>query len=191
MSFWILTRSTSEEYISKLQVSFADLYPSFIKRMRTRYGREVDIANVDITTGDAGSFDLWGMQPNLKYNVTADPEDRAIQYDFWRRYIGNSRLRLVQSFAGIFLPPGLVDGPTDPYVENKLDVATIRQLNEDLPYDEIVTDNDKQSQRRLQRFLNGDFKKGIGFENIDDPGDSIEETVGAIPDETPATQEPQ
>jgi hypothetical protein len=132
MSFWILTRSTSEENSYMLDVSFADLYPSFIKRMRTRYGREVDIANVDITTGDAGSFNLWGMQPNLKYNVTADPEDRAIQYDFWRRYIGNSRLRLVQSFAGIFLPLGLVDGPTDPYVENKLDVATIRQLNEEL-----------------------------------------------------------
>jgi KAP family P-loop domain len=191
MSFWILTRSTSEENSYKLQVSFADLYPSFIRRMRTRYGRDVDVAHVDITTGDPGSFNLWGMQPNPKYNVTADPEDRLIQYDFWRRYIGNSRLRLLQSFAGIFLPQGLVEGPTDPYVENKLDVATIRRLNEQLPHDEPLTDYERQAQRKLQRFLNGDFKNGIGFENIDDPGDSIEETVGAIPDENPATQESQ
>ena len=100
-------------------------------------------------------------------------------------------MRLLQSFAGIFLPQGLVEGPTDPYVENKLDVATIRRLNEQLPHDEPLADYERQAQRKLQRFLNGDFKNGIGFENIDDPGDSIEETVGATPDENPATQESQ
>jgi hypothetical protein len=44
------------------------------------------------------------MQLLPKYSVVVDPEDRDIQYDFWRRYIGNDRLRLIRSFAGIFLP---------------------------------------------------------------------------------------
>jgi hypothetical protein len=79
---------------------------------------------------------------------SSNPEDRAIQYDFWRRYIGNSRLRLVRSFGGIFLPQGLIEGPTDPFVENKLDVATIRQLNEEPPGGEILADYDRQADLR-------------------------------------------
>jgi hypothetical protein len=190
MSFWLLTRLTSDENNFNLKISFADLYPSFIRRMRARYGREVDVEHVDITTGDAAAFNLWGMQLLLNYNVTVDPEDRAIQYDFWRRYIGSSRLRLVRSFGGIFLPQGLIEGPTDPFVENKLDVATIRRLNEELPDGEILTDYDRQAERKLQRFLNGDFKNGVGFENIDDPGDAIEEAAAEVPDEGAAVQEP-
>jgi hypothetical protein len=180
MSFWLLTRMTSDESKFYLEVSFADLYPSFIRRMRAQYGREVDAQRIDITTGDQGSFNLWGMQDLQKYNVTADPEDRAIQYDFWRRYIGNSRLRLVQSFAGIFLPEGLINGPTDPFVENKLDVATIRRLYEDLPQGGVETDYDRKAERKLKRFLRGDFKNGIGFENIEEPVEEAEQVAAEV-----------
>jgi hypothetical protein len=190
MSFWLVTRLTSDENDFNLKLSFADLYPSFIRRMRARYGREVDVEHVDITTGDAAAFDLWGMQLPPKYNVTADPEDRAIQYDFWRRYIGNSRLRLVQLFAGMFLPEGLIDGPTDPFVENKLDVATIRRLNDELPQVGVVTDYDKKAERKLQRFLRGDFKNGIGFENMEEPIQEVEQVAAGIADESRAAQEP-
>jgi hypothetical protein len=190
MSFWLVTRLTSDENDFNLKLSFVDLYPSFIRRMRARYGREVDVEHVDITTGDGAAFNLWGMQLPPKYNVTADPEDRAIQYDFWHRYIGNSRLRLVQLFAGMFLPEGLIEGPTDPFVENKLDVATIRRLNDELPPGGVVTDYDKKAERKLQRFLRGDFKNGIGFENMEEPIQEVEQVAAGIADESGAAQEP-
>lgn len=168
MSFRILTALTAENNNFSLEISFADLYPSFIRRMRQRYGRESDAEHADITTSDAGAFNLWGMQPLPKYNVTADPEDRAIQHDFWRRYIGNSRLRLVRAFGTIFLRPGLIEGPTEPFVENKLDVATIRRLYEQSPRGEEFNEFDRKSENKLRRFLRGDFKNGVGFDQIED-----------------------
>ena len=186
MAFRLLTTLTAETSGFHLEISLSDLYPSFIRRMRQRYGRKCDAENADITTSDAGAFNLWGMQVIPKHNITADPDDRALQYDFWRRYIGNSRLRLVHSFGSVFLPPGLVDGPTESFVENKLDLGTIRRLYELLPRDEELNEFDKKSENKLRRFLRGDFKNGVGFDDLEE-AESDEDRIDHLA--TPVLQE--
>ncbi len=145
-----------------LGVSFADLYPSFIQRMRTRYGREVDVESVDLTKADPIAFDLWAHQSPGE-GVTADPEDRAMQRDFWIRHIGHSRRRLAQDFRIFILPESFVysQDPT-PSVDNKIPIATLKGLYESLPDDGIAADEDRRSLRNLERLFNGDFKNGIG-----------------------------
>jgi hypothetical protein len=46
-------------------------------------------------------------------------------------------------------------------VENKIPVADLRRLNEQLPEDCTLTADDRASLRTLQRLLNGEFKNGI------------------------------
>lgn len=101
----------------------------------------------------------------------------------------------MRAFGTIFLPPGLIDGPTEPFVENKLDVATIRRLYEQLSRGEEFNEFDRKSENKLRRFLRGDFKNGIGFDNIDEAEADIDQ---AEADEEPAddpaaevVQEPQ
>jgi hypothetical protein len=53
-----------------------------------------------------------------------------------------------------------------------------------------VTDYDRNAERKLQRFLRGDFKSGIGFENIEEPAEEVEQVAAGIPDEREAAQEP-
>jgi hypothetical protein len=143
-----------------LEIPPAEIYPSFIKRMRKRYGREVDAAAVDLRTSDPWAFDLWGK--DKIDGVTIDPEDRSIQRDFWLRYIENSRLRFAQVFRGIFLPVAVYDSDPTPLVENKIPVADIRRLFEDLPEDPALTTTDRNTLETVQRFLNGEFKNGVG-----------------------------
>ena len=72
--------------------------------MGNRYGRDVDIADVNLEFSDPKAFNLWGASDLTKEGITIDPEDRAIQRDFWLRYIGKSRSRLAQAFGGSFMP---------------------------------------------------------------------------------------
>jgi hypothetical protein len=155
----ILTVLTHQKDDANLDVSVADLYPSFRTRMRKRFGPDVDLANIDLSTSDPWTFDLWG-HINVD-GVTADPKDREIQYEFWRRYIGNSRLRLAQVFRGFFLPIAVYQKDPVSIVENKIPVAVLRKLYEELPDDAALTDRDRESLSTLRRFLDGEFKNGI------------------------------
>ena len=56
----------------------------------------------------------------------------------------------------------------------------------DLSMSVLVVDDYNTMIRIIRNLL-----KQLGFENIDDRGDSTEETAEAIPDENPATQESQ
>lgn len=175
MAFRILTRVAGQQKELDLKVPYSEVYPTFIARMRGQYGRQVDAATVDLSTSDAYSFNLWGAQELSHYGVVPDPEDRAIQYDFWPRYIGSSRSRLLKAFDTIFLPTGIYEGPTDPYVENKLSVETLRKLYDELPRTETTSANDteyeKNAEKKLMRFLRGDFKNGIGIGQLDNDQD--------------------
>ncbi len=124
-----------------------------------------------LTASDARAFNLWGAQVLSRNDITPDPEDRALQHDFWKRYIGNSRLRLVRSFGIIFLPHGIYEESPQSFVENKLDVETIRQLYEQLPQDGELSESDRNSETRLGRFLRGDYKNGIGFNQLREDSD--------------------
>jgi len=145
-----------------LGVSFKELYPAFLKRMRNRYGRDVDIADVNLEFSDPKAFNLWGASDLTKEGITIDPEDRAIQRDFWLRYIGKSRSRLAQAFGGSFMPE-TYSYQSDPtaFVESKIPISDLRRLYEQLPTDAPIAESDEKSLRRLADLLDGKFKHGI------------------------------
>jgi hypothetical protein len=169
MAFQILTILTKKMSDSDLRVSFAQLYPAFIKRMRQRYGRNVDAANIDLSTSAPRAFNLWGTVSIKDEAVTVDPEDRAIQYDFWRRYIGNSNVQFAQAFEGFFMPIGLYQEDPALPIENKIPVADLRKFYDELPNDEPLSEREHKSLRRLKRLLDGDFKNGFDPAQWDDP----------------------
>ncbi len=70
----ILTQLQGQHPNFNLQVSLAQLYPSFTARMRKRYGPDVDAQNIDLASSDPWAFDFWG-RINVE-GITADPEDR-------------------------------------------------------------------------------------------------------------------
>lgn len=164
MAYRILVGLTRKQTDVDLGVSFAELYPAFVKRMRMRYGPDVDAAKIDLTTSDPLAFNLWGMSMVKDQSVTVDPQDRAIQYDFWRRYIGKSRSRLAQVFQGVFMPFGIYQEDASLSVENKLSIEDLRRLYGQASNDEALSQVDQKSLRRLQRLLNGEFKNGIAPE---------------------------
>ena len=170
MALQVLTKLTGPHDGFDFGVSLAQLYPSFTKRMRERYGRDVDAVNMDLSTSDPWAFDFWGRDPKIQA-ITTDPEDRAIQYSFWLRHIGDSRSRLARAFRGFFLPVAIYTEDAALAVENKISVADLRRLYEQLPDDGTLTDVDRHSLKTLQRLLDGEFKNGIGPGGIyDDEG---------------------
>jgi hypothetical protein len=160
MAVRVLTILPAQNPDINLDMKIADLYPSFTKRMRKRYGREVDVAHIDLTTADPRAFGVWGWSD--VEGVPSDPEDRSIQHDFWRRYIGNSRSRLAQAFRQFFLPVSVIyESDPAPYVEANIPVSDLKRLYEELPPDAALTDEGQKSLAVLGRFLNGEFKNGI------------------------------
>jgi hypothetical protein len=175
MALRILTVLTSKESGADLGVSFAQLYPAFIKRMRQRYGRNVDAVKMDLSASDPWAFNLWGSSTIKDNPVAIDPEDRATQYDFWLRHIGNSRSRLAKVFQGFFMPFGIYTGDVSLAVENKIPAKELRRLYDELPNNEPLAEVEQKSLRRLQRLLNGEFRNGIQPEEWDDPPKSPED----------------
>jgi hypothetical protein len=170
MAFRILTTLTDPKSDANLSISFAQLYPAFIERMRRRYGRDVDAASVDLSTSDAPSFNLWGTRDLSKHDVQPDPEDRLTEHDFWKRYIGHSKARLIRIFNEILMPSGFYNTDPEPFVENKMSVELIRELFSELPDDFDEDEIPLKYVNRLIRFLRGDFKQGISIEQVDDAG---------------------
>ncbi len=175
MAFRIVTRLTDPKSDVNLSVSFAQLYPAFIQRMRRRYGRDVDATNIDLSTSDAPSFNLWGSRDLSKNGVQPDPDDREIEHDFWRRYIGQSKARLIRMFNEIFMPFGIYESDPEPYVQNKMSVELIRRLFTELPDDFDPDERSTKYLNRLRRFLAGDFRGGISIDQVDNDGASPEE----------------
>ncbi len=174
MAFRVLKNLTGPHDDFNLDISLAQLYPFFTKRMRKRYGRDVDAVNIDLSTSDPWALDFWGSDLKIE-GVTVDPEDRAIQHDFWLRHIGNSRSRLARAFRGFFLPVAIYQVDAALAVENKISVADLRRLYEQLPDEGHLTDVDHQSLRTLRRFLGGEYKNGIG------PGGLYDDEGAATP----------
>jgi predicted KAP-like P-loop ATPase len=160
MAFRIQSAVPRQKDEFDLGVSAAQLYPSFVQRMRERYGRMVDAAKVDLNYSDSWAFDYWGRDLNAA-GIASDPEDRKIQHDFWLRYIGNSRARLADVFRRFFLPVAVYSEDPTQLIENRVAVSDLRRLYEELPEDDGLTERDRKSLETLQRFLNGDFKNGV------------------------------
>ncbi len=159
MAFRIVNNLTGKRSDFDLNVSKDDLYPYFAERMRQRYGRDVDVSNLNLSTSDVAAFNLWGQK---------DPKDREVQHDFWVRYIGQSRVRLAQSFQTTIMPIAIYQTDPTPFVENKISVSDLKRLYETLPADNSLTESDQKSLRRLKRFLDGEFKNGVDILNAND-----------------------
>lgn len=160
MAFRVLTILPQQKDDSNIDVTVADLYETFIMRMRKRYGRSVDATNIDLSASDPWAFNYWGSEFDTK-GIKSDPDDRKMQHEFWLRYIGNSRLRLAQAFRQFFLPFAHYDQDPIPLVENKISIEDLRRLSRDLPDDPTLREPDVKSLDRLRRFLAGEFKHGI------------------------------
>jgi predicted KAP-like P-loop ATPase len=161
MALNVLTRLTGPHDDFNLDVSLAELHPFFMKRMRKQYGRDIDAVNIDLSTSDPWAFNYWGYQK--REGIADDPEDRAIQRDFWLRHIGNSRSRLAESVRKFFMPANVsYSEDVSPFVENKIPVADLKRLYEQLPDDATLGDVDRQSLRALRRLLDGGFRNGAG-----------------------------
>jgi hypothetical protein len=160
MAFRILTILPQQEGDSKIDVSVADLYASFIMRMRTRYGRNVDATNMDLSTSDPWAFNYWGSDFSTK-GIKSDPEDRKIQNEFWLRYIGNSRSRLAQAFRKFFFPIGVYNEDPASLVQNRISLVDLKRLYEELPEDAALTSPELKSMETLGRFLGEEFKNGV------------------------------
>lgn len=160
MALNILTKLTGKRPDFDLEVSLAQLYPAFIQRMRTRYGRNVDAINMDLSTADPWAFNYWGHEPKDE-GITLDPDDKAIQREFWLRRIGNSRTRLAQDFRRFLLPPNVsYTSDVAPFVENKIPLQDLKRLYEQLPNDGDLNEEERQSIGTLGRLLAGEFKNG-------------------------------
>jgi hypothetical protein len=122
--------------------------------------RDVDAAAVDLSTSDPWAFNYWGTEFK-KDGIRTDPEDREIQSEFWLRHIGNTRKRLAEDFRRFFLPIAVYSEDPALAVQNKISLADLTRLYEELPEDETLTNRDRQSLATLRRFLDGDFKNGI------------------------------
>jgi hypothetical protein len=159
MAFRVLTYLTRNDLDFDLSVSLEQVYLIFAERMRKRYGPDVDAWNIDLSTSDKDAFNLWGHH---------DPEGKRIQHDFWLRYIGDSKSRLARIFQGIFMPIAICTSDPTVFIENKIAVSDLSRLYESLADDKDITDSDRVSLRRLKRFLDGKFKNGVGFDQLDD-----------------------
>ena len=174
LAYRILRILTDPKSDAELGVSYAELYPAFVQRMRGRYGLEVDVAKVDLTTSDPRAFDEWAASDLSSVGVTVDPADQPMQHDFWKRYLsGRSRSKLFTTFNQIILPFYIFQTDPAPYVENKVSIDLIRKLYAELPDDPGMSEVPRKYRVRLFRFLRGDFKNGIPMEDIDGDHDSV------------------
>jgi len=143
--------------------------------MRSRYGRDVDVSRVNITTSDKDAFALWGnlappdtgvKRSTTGSGVTVDPEDRIIQREFWLNFIGRSRKRLAESFQGIFMPVGIYEKDPTSFVEQKIPVEDLRRLYNELVDGEPFDEFERIALQRLKEFLDGRFESGIGPDQL-------------------------
>jgi hypothetical protein len=164
----IFTVLPKREANPNLGLNYADLYPAFIQRMRSRYGMTVDANTVDISNADPNAFSVWGNEDGNPYDVLPDPQDRVAQYDFWRRFIGTDRSRLLHVFDNFLLPNAIIEMPAEKFVALKMSVEDVRRLAAELPKELNPDKNTKRIERKLERFLRGDYALGVGMGMFDD-----------------------
>jgi hypothetical protein len=179
LPFRILSGLPGSHQDFALDVTFEELYPSFLRRMRGRYGQAVNAAAVDLSMSDPRAFEIWAMESSPKYKIVPDPQDRAMQREFWVRYIGNDRSRLVHVFDNFLLPNAIYQMPTEPFVEAKISMADLRRLAEAIPKLPEPDVNTRRMEAKLRNFLRGDYANGVGmmgFDNLDEPEETSDQS---------------
>jgi hypothetical protein len=132
--------------VNHTYVDKVDLKRAFVDRMRSRYGREVDANLVNISTGDRHAFRRW---------IDNSEEDREIEVEFWKRYIGNSRKHLAQAIN--FIYPAGYTWSEDPrnWVQKFIAVDELKTLLETANGDEPLDAVELAGIARFQQLLAG------------------------------------
>lgn len=120
----------------------------FVQRMRRRYGLSSDTTVPSIQQFDWWAFRLWAEHSE---------EDREIERDFWRRFIGGSRKRLAQAIN--FVYPINVHWNQDPSPDIDLlfPLDELDSLLTELP-DEPLDEVETRGVDRMRALRQGNFK---------------------------------
>ena len=154
-----LLQLTDPRLDAGLEITYRQLAPAFMQRMREKYGPDAPAETMDLSTSDPNAFLQWGMQSE---EAGYDPEDRRIQRDFWLRRIGSSRKALADTFEQFLLPSSYhyPENPV-PHVENKLPLSELARLFRELPRTEVLDKGQEASLLRLEKLLAGEFRNGV------------------------------
>jgi len=128
-------------------ISVDDLKAVFMERMRRRYGKDSNAEMVNISTGDWLAFQKWAGN---------SLEDKDLEQEFWRRFIGASRKRLAQALN--FLYPAGFTWSSDPrgVIDTLFPVDELKHFMETLSNDQDeLNELDAGGIVRLQELLEG------------------------------------
>ena len=75
------------------------------------------------------------------------------------------------------MPVGLYDSDPAPLVENKIAVSEIKRLFHELPPAALSAEESK-ALGRLKRFIDGEFKSGLGFAQLAGPQENSDKSSG-------------
>lgn len=143
---------TKNKERNKILTNFALIDPdgladAFMQRMRVRYGKEVDASHVLVAQVDWYAFRLWAQNSE---------DDKLVEQEFWRRFIGESRKRLAQAI-NILYPKGTTwsEDPR-PIINVLFPISELKMLTEALPTEEL--DNvESEGIKRLEELLKGSW----------------------------------
>jgi len=146
------------------RIPLRSVWDVFTARMRRRFGLNIDTSSDDvIRTSEPEAFELWGFSDLSKWQITTKASDREIRDDFWRRYIGVNKRRLAQIFEHYFWRSMQYDSDPLPFVERRISLELLRQMNFEVLPDPDLTEKEASSLRRLDRLLKGEYKNGVPF----------------------------
>jgi hypothetical protein len=121
----------------------------FVERMRKRYA-DSDIKTVNITHGDWYAFRRW---------VENSDDDRKIEQEFWRKYIGFSRKRLAQAIKFIYPGDGFWSEDPTPLVDGLFPLSEITRLLNELIEVEELDDGEAKGLARMKDLMEGKYPR--------------------------------
>ncbi len=119
---------------------------AFMERMRRRYSPQT-IQNVNIAQGDSRAFGYWANNSD---------EDRHIEQEFWRTFIGDSRKKLAQAVNFIYPAVAWASDPK-PTLDQIFPIAEFARLLEELPAGEQLDGLETAGISRMQDLLIGKY----------------------------------
>jgi hypothetical protein len=94
-----------------------------------------------------GAFNIW---------VRDSEQDREIERDFWRRFIGHSRKRLAQAINFIYQQMAYSSDPT-PTIDALFPMKEFEKLLNSLSQDEALDDVELRAIARMQDLFQGKY----------------------------------
>ena len=121
----------------------------FVERMGKRYA-DSDIKTVNITHGDWYAFRRW---------VENSDDDRKIEQEFWRKYIGFSRKRLAQAIKFIYPGDGFWSEDPTPLVDGLFPLSEITRLLNELVEGEELDEGEAKGLARMKDLMEGKYPR--------------------------------